>query len=72
MFIPWFLVQKFITNQFGRAEFEPPSHHPEDDDNAGDKHSTTAVSHPTKIEVDNLATVQQRLFGEVVLDKPSL
>jgi hypothetical protein len=37
------------------AAFEPPSHHPKDDDNAGDEQPPSAVSHPTEMEVDNLA-----------------
>jgi hypothetical protein len=57
-------------NQSGGAAFEPPSHHPEDDDNAGDEQPSTALSHLTEMEVDNLAAVPQCLSGEVVPDKP--
>jgi hypothetical protein len=41
-------------NQSGGAAFEPSSHHPKDDVNAGDEQPPTAVSHPTEMEVDNL------------------
>jgi hypothetical protein len=57
-------------NQSGRATFEPPSHHPEHHDDAGDEQSPTASSHPTKMEVDDLAMGPHRLSSEVVLDKP--
>jgi hypothetical protein len=57
-------------NQSGRVAFEPPSHHPEDDDNVGDEQSPTALFHPTEMEVDNLAAAPQPLSGEVVPDKP--
>jgi hypothetical protein len=57
-------------NQFGGAAFEPPSHNPEHDDNAGDEQSLIASSHLTEMEVDNLVAAPQCLFGEVVPDKP--
>jgi hypothetical protein len=57
-------------NKSGGAAFEPPSHHPEDDDNAGDEQPPTALSHPTEMEVDNLAAAPHPLSGEVVPDKP--
>jgi hypothetical protein len=57
-------------NQSGGAAFDPPSHHPKDDDNAGDEQPSTAVSHPTEMEVDNLAAAPQPLSAEVVPDNP--
>jgi hypothetical protein len=59
-----------FPNQSGGAAFEPTSHHPKDDDNAGDEQPPTALSHPTEMEVDNLAAAPQSLSGEVVPDKP--
>ena len=59
-------------NQSGGATFEPPSHHPKDDDNTSDEQRPMALSHPTKMEVDNLAAAPQHLSGEVVPDKPPL
>jgi hypothetical protein len=56
-------------NLTGGATFEPPSHHPEDDDNAGDEQPSTALSHPTEMKVYNLVAAPQPLSGEVVLDK---
>jgi hypothetical protein len=58
-------------NQSGEAAFEPPSHHLEDYDNAGDEQPPTALSHPTEMEVDNLAAAPQPVSGELVPDKPS-
>ena len=57
-------------NQPGGNTFELPCHHPEDDDNAGDKQLLTALSHPIEMEVDNLVAVLQRLSSEVVPHKP--
>jgi hypothetical protein len=57
-------------NRSGGATFEPPFHHPKDDDNTGDEQPPTALSHPTEMEVDNLAAAPQPLSGEVVPDKP--
>ena len=57
-------------NQSSRAAFEPPCHHPEDDDNASDEQPPTTLSHPTEMEVDNLAAAMQRLSNEVVPNKP--
>ena len=57
-------------NQFGGAAFEPPSHYVEYDDDAGEEQPLIASSHPTKMEVDNLAMVLHCLFGDVVPDKP--
>jgi hypothetical protein len=59
-------------NQSGGAAFEPPSHHPKDNDNVGDEQPPTAVSHPTEMEVDNLAAAVQPLSPEVVPDNPPL
>ena len=56
-------------NQSSGATFEPPSHHPEDDDNTGDEQPPMALSHPTEMEVDNLVAAVQRLSGEVEPDK---
>ena len=41
-------------NQLGRAAFEPPLHHPEDDDSASDEQPSRVLSHLTEMEVDNL------------------
>jgi hypothetical protein len=57
-------------NQSGEAVFEPLSHHVEHDDNAGEEQPSTASSHPTEMEVDNLAAVPHRFPGEVVPDRP--
>jgi hypothetical protein len=57
-------------NLSGGAAFEPPSHHPEDDDNIGDEQPPRTLSHPTEMEVDNTAAAPQHLPGLVVLDRP--
>jgi hypothetical protein len=57
-------------NQSGGAAFERSSQEPEHDDDAGDEQPPTTSSHPTQMEVDNLAAAPQRLPVEVMLDRP--
>jgi hypothetical protein len=57
-------------NQSGGAAFVRPSQQPEHVDDAGDEQSPTALSHPTEMEVDNLAAAPHCLPVEVVPDRP--